>query len=160
VVTDRATFTADEWDQLVQLPRLVVAAASAAQHDLAYRTTREIEAGYIASANGRQTGNAFVTAVARDTMRIFDEPSTVATTDFADREAGIVSVLAQVRTVNQLMKSKADIGDAMAYRGWLLAITDVVITAAKSGDFLGIGGTVVTKSEHRFRDRLLVVLQS
>jgi hypothetical protein len=160
VVTDRASFTNDEWDHLVQLPRLVVGAASAAQHDIAYRTTREIEAGYIASANGRQTGNAFVTGVASDTMRIFDEPSTVATTDFTDREAGIVSVLGQVRTVNQLLKTKADVGDAMAYRRWLLTITDIVISAAKSGDFLGIGGTVVTKSEHRFRDRLLVVLQS
>lgn len=160
MVTDRASFTTDEWEHLVQLPRLVVAAASAAQHDLAYKTTREIEAGYIASANGRLIGNAFVTAVASDTMRIFDEPSTMATADFANREAAIVAILDQVRQANQLLKIKADVTDAMAFRRWLLTITDIVITAAKTGDFLGLGGQLVTKSEHRFRDRLVVVLQS
>jgi hypothetical protein len=159
-VTTRADFTEDEWDLLVQLPRWVVAAASAAQHDLAYRTNIEMEAGFIASAKGGELGNAFVAEVTNDTMRVFDTPATVRAIEFHDRTAALVEVLERVRTVNQLIKVKAEVADAMAYRRWLLAITDVVISAAKTGGFLGLGGELVTALEQRFRDRLVLALQS
>jgi hypothetical protein len=35
----------------------------------------------------------------------------------------------------------------------------VVIAAARSNDFLGFGGQLVTESEQRFRDRLALVFQ-
>jgi hypothetical protein len=35
----------------------------------------------------------------------------------------------------------------------------VVIRAAKSHDFIGIGGEVVTEAERRFRERLVLTLQ-
>jgi hypothetical protein len=57
-----------------------------------------------------------------------------------------------------MLAGKADPADAAAYRRWLLAITDVVISAARTGDILGFGGQLVTASEHRFRDRLAAVL--
>jgi hypothetical protein len=158
-VTTRADFTADEWNLLVQLPRWVVAAASAAQHDLAYRTNIEMEAGFIASAKGGELGNAFVADVTAETMRVFDTPATVAAIEFRDRAAALVEVLERVRAVNHLVKNKAEIPDAMAYRRWLLAITDVVISAAKTGGFLGLGGALITPSEQRFRDRLVLALQ-
>lgn len=159
-MTTKAQFAHDEWEHLTQLPRWIVAAASAAQRDLAYRTNIEVEAGLIASAKGRESGNAFVTEVAADTMRIFDNPSTVTAIDFHDRDAGLASVLDRARTVNQLLKTKAEVSDAMAYRRWLLTITDIVIKAARTGDILGFGGQRVTALEHDFRDRLLLVLQS
>ncbi len=158
-MTSRADFATNEWDLVVQLPRWVVAAASAAQHDLAYRTNHEVESGFVASAHGRYSGNAFVTEVADETMRIFDQRSVVAGTDFADRDAAIDSVLEKVGTVNKLVTEKADPEDVAAYRRWLVAITDVVISAARSGDVLGFGGQLVTASEHSFRDRLVLTLQ-
>jgi hypothetical protein len=158
-VTTRANFADDEWDLVVQLPRWVVAAASAAQHDLAYRTNHEVEAGFVASAHGRHTGNAFVTEVAGECMRIFDNRGVIARTDFTDRHAAIDSVLEKVGAVNRLITVKADPEDAVAYRKWLVSITDVVITAARSGDVLGFGGQLVTASEHNFRDRLVLTLQ-
>jgi len=159
-VTTRADFAADEGTQLFHLPRWVVAAASAAQRDLAYRTTTEVESGFIAAANGRQTGNAFVAAVAEATLRIYDDPATIPATEFNNREAAISSVLDRVRSANQLLKAKADIADAMAYRRWLLDVPDIVISAARTGGFLGVGGKLVTASEQSFRDRLVLVLQS
>ena len=158
-MTSRADFATNEWDLVVQLPRWVVAAASAAQHDLAYRTNHEVESGFVASAHGRHSGNAFVSEVANETMRIFDQRSVVAGTDFADRDAGIDSVLEKVGTVNKLVSEKADPDDVTAYRNWLISITDVVISAARSGDVLGFGGKLVTASEHNFRDRLVLTLQ-
>lgn len=158
-MTTKANFAGDEWELVVQLPRWVVAAASAAQHDLAYRTNHEVEAGFVASAHGRQSGNDFVTEVANECMRIFDNRGVVAGTDFTDRNAGIDAVLEKVGAVNRLVTAKADADDVTAYRKWLVAITDVVISAARSGDFLGFGGQMVTASEHSFRDRLVLTLQ-
>jgi hypothetical protein len=158
-VTTKADLAKDEWDRLVQLPRWVVAAASAAQRDLKYRTNIEVEAGLIASARGRDTGNAFLAEVAADTLRIFDDRSLVKSIDLTDREAGIAGVLDMAGAASELLDAKVDHADAMAFRRWLLTVTDVVISAARSGDILGFGGKLVTESEQDFRDRLAVVLK-
>jgi hypothetical protein len=158
-MTTRADFAAEEWNLVVQTPRWVVAAASAAQQDLAYRTNHEIEQGFCATANGRHIGNEFVTEVAGETMKIFDSRTVVGATDFADRAAGIDAVLDKVAAVVRLLTDKAAPEDAKAYRRWLVDIADVVIRAARSHDFLGIGGEVVTRSERSFRDRLVLTLQ-
>lgn len=158
-MTTSADFATDEWNLVVRLPRWVVAAASCAQHDLAYRTNHEIEAGFVASANGRQSGNAFVTAVAVEAMRVFDDRSVLAGIDFGDRNAAIATVLDLVAAANRVVTAKADPPDVSAYRRWLVDITDVVIAAARSGDILGFGGRLVTPSERSFRDRLVLTLQ-
>jgi hypothetical protein len=158
-VTTKADLAKDEWHRLVQLPRGVVAAASAAQRDLPYRTNLEVEAGLIASARGRDAGNAFLAEAAADTLRVFDDRSVMEAIDLTDREPGIKAVLDLASMVNEILDAKVDRGDAMAFRRWLLAITDVVISAARSGDFLGFGGKRITESEQDFRDRLAAVLK-
>jgi hypothetical protein len=159
-VTTRAQFTHDEWDGLVQLPRWVVAAASAAQRDRPYRTKIEVEMGLIASAQGRERGNTFVAEIADETLRIFDDRSVARDIEFTDTGAGITEVLDRVGRVDALLAGRADAVDLVAYRQWLLAITDVVISAVRTGDFLGFGGVLVTEAEHAFRDRLATVLHS
>ena len=79
-MTHRADFSPDEWELVVQTPRWVVAAASAAQHDVGYRTNHEIEQGFVATAHGRDTGNAFVTEVAAETLKVFDNRAVVGST--------------------------------------------------------------------------------
>jgi hypothetical protein len=157
-LTTRADFTPDEWSRLVQLPRWVVAAASAAQRDTPHRTNVEIEAGLLASAHGRDTGNAFVAEVSEELLHVFDNRSTVNAIGFTDVEAGIAAVLDQSATAMRLLSAKATPADAAAYRAWLLSITDIVIKAARTGDFMGFGGVLVTESEHAFRDRLATAL--
>lgn len=158
-MTSKADFAESEWDLLVQTPRWVVAAASAAQQDRAYRTNHEIEQGFVATAHGRQTGNAFVTEVAAETLKIFDSRTVVTPNDFADPAAGIAATLAKVEAVARMLAIKAPGADAQAYGDWLVEITDVVIRAARSNDFLGLGGELVTKAERDFRDRLVQALQ-
>jgi hypothetical protein len=158
-MTTRADFGADEWELLVQTPRWVVAAASAAQRDVGYRTDHEIEQGFVATARGRHSGNAFVIEVADETLKIFDSRTVVGGADFNDREAGLSAVLERVAAANGLLAAKADPADAKAYKRWLLDITDVVISAARSNDFLGFGGELVTVSERGFRDRLVLTFQ-
>ena len=142
----------------MQLPRWVVAAASAAQRDTPHRTNVEIEAGLLASAHGRDSGNAFVAEVSEELLHVFDNRSTVNAIVFDNVEAGISAVLDQSSTAIGLLTAKAAPTDSAAYRAWLLAITDVVIKAARTGDFMGFGGVLVTESEHRFRERLAAAL--
>jgi hypothetical protein len=154
-VTTRTDFAADEWNLVVQLPRWVVAAASAAQQDGPMRTVHEIEAGYVETARAAQSANAFVAEVAAETMKIFDSRAVVDAVDFHDQPAGISTVLDRAAAVVLLLAQKADPVDAKAYRQWLVSITDVVITAARSGVF----GPRVTDAEQAFRERLVQALQ-
>jgi hypothetical protein len=151
-VTVVADFTEDERNLLVRLPRWIVAAASAAQHDNAARTHAEVEAGFIAVANGRQNTNPLVVEIANLTMGVFDDKRSTAA------EGGLDGALAQAAAAWQLLRTKAHAAEASAYGRWLLDITDDVISAARSDDVLGFGGTMVTPAEQAFRDRLAQIL--
>lgn len=155
-MTGRALFSNEEWDLLVKLPRWVVRAASASQPDNARRTAIEVEAGFLSVAQGRDMGSDLVKEIAQQTMDIFDEPRGLpeaAGISFDDMEAGLSGVLDRASQAVALLSLKAP-ADAPTYRRWLLAISDVVISAARSYDVLGLGGVYVTKSEERFDHRL------
>ena len=159
-MTNRARFSEADWSLLVLLPRWVAKAASAAQPDIAIRTQAEAEAGLISLAEGRRSGNPFVEEVARHVVEVFDDRATkaaVAAVDFTDPEAGVVTTLERAATAWALLTA-SDQGDAAAYRQWLLAVSDVVIKAARSGDVLGFGGQRVTALERSFYDRLAQTL--
>jgi hypothetical protein len=152
-----AAFSEEERTLLVRMPRLIVAAASAAEEDSASRTAQEVEAGFIAVANGRDTGNAFVAEIARRAMENFDNRVVARLVRDA---AGTDAILDQLRTAWQYLKLKAAPADAAAYARWILTITDDVITAVRSGDVLGMGGVLVSDSENAFRERVLAVLRT
>jgi len=145
-MTVRGKFTGDEWEQVLEAPRWVVAAASAAQPDTAYRTGQERQQGFIAIAHGRELGNDLVSAVAEEYLA--DRRRLDLT--FADRAAGMDATIERIGATVGLLTAKADAGDALAYGRWLADITDAVIAAASSG----IGGPLVTAAEKAFRDRV------
>jgi hypothetical protein len=74
------------------------------------------------------------------------------------REIDHGDVLQRARSATDLLAAKAGPGEAAAYRHWLVGIADQVVNAARSGGFLGIGGTWVSASERKFVDELSVVL--
>ena len=150
-VTALGSFTLAERDLLVRLPRWIVGAASAVQPDNATRTHRELEAGFLAVANGRLAGDPFLTEVANGSLAIFDEEGPVDT-------AGVDAVLEKAGDAWRLLRARVTAAEAVAYARWLLDITDEVINAARSDGVLGVGGVLVTPAEQRFRDRLALVL--
>lgn len=150
-MTDQAAFSNGEWYLLVRLPRWVALAASAAHADSALRTAAEKDAGLIAVADGRRSGNRFVETVARQLVDEFDEPDPAEQRiDFRDAGKAIAAVLERARSTSALLATKADPADAAAYRRWLLGITDTVVGVARSGAF----GSGVADSERRFREDL------
>jgi len=154
-VTDRAAFSDAEWDLLVELPRWVAQAASAAEPNNARQASAEEESGLLAIADGRQSASPLVAELARQLVAIYDDPRKGAVTiDFHDVTVGLATVLGYAREVSQLLVAKMDAADAGAYRQWLLAITDTVIGTVRSGSVLGLGGSVVSEAERRFRHDL------
>src|SRR5262249_30890908 len=80
------------------------------------------------------------------------------TLDIGSREVDLGDVLTRARAATDVLAAKAGPGEAAAYRHWLVGIADQVVNAAKSGGFLGIGGSWVTESERRFVDELSTIL--
>ena len=161
-MTDRSAFTPTQWHLLVQVPRWVAAAASAAQPDNARHTAAEEEAGLLAIADGRESPSAIVADLARTLVDLYDEPivdTDAPAIDRAHPEAGITDVLARAREAAALMISVAQPVEAAAYRRWVLSIADTVIGAVRSGAVLGLGGDVVSPAERKFRDQLALALQ-
>jgi hypothetical protein len=150
-VTGLGSFTHAERDLLVRLPRWIVGAASAIQPDNAVRTHRELEAGFLAVANGRLAKDAFLTEVANGTLDVFDEEGPIDT-------SGVDAVLDKAGEAWQLLRARVTPADAAAYARWLLDITDEVISAARSDGVLGVGGVLISPAEQRFRDRLAQIL--
>jgi hypothetical protein len=162
-VTDRSAFDQAQWKLLVQLPRWVAQAASAAEHDSPRQTAEEEEAGLLAIADGRTSSSALVAQIATELVEVYDEQQrpdpTAPTIDPHHPEAGLADVLDRARQGAALMIATAEPVEAAAYRRWLLAITDTVIGASRSGGVLGLGGQSVSENERRFREQLARALE-
>jgi hypothetical protein len=162
IVTDRSAFDQAQWHLLVQLPRWVAAAASAAEHDSPTQTAREDEAGLLAIADGRTSSSTLVAQLATELVEVYDEQKpdpTAPSIDVHHPQAGLAQVLERARQGAALMIANAQPNEAAAYRRWLLAITDTVIGAARSGAVLGLGGQTVSENERRFREQLARALE-
>src|SRR5436305_293901 len=72
--------------------------------------------------------------------------------------AAIEDVLDRAKRATAVLAGKAEPSEAAAYGHWLVTIADAVVSAARSGGVLGIGGELVTDAERRFVDRLSQVL--
>ena len=161
-MTEKSAFDQAQWRLLVQLPRWVAQAASAAERDSAHQTAQEEEAGLLAIADGRTSGSPLVARIATELVEVYDEQKpdpTAPKIDVHHPEAGLADVLERARQGAATMLATAEPTEAAAYRRWLLAITDTVIGAARSGGVMGMGGQSVSENERRFREQLARALE-
>ncbi|MEU6022820.1 hypothetical protein ACGFIK_16330 [Micromonospora sp. NPDC048871] len=154
-------FTDEEWGLLVGLPQSVLTAASAAESDGTKATMAESAAGLESISAGRESASPLVAAVAGELVTRVGDPEAgeeLPAIAPADPRGYAEDVLARAKAAMELLAAKVDEGEAGAYRHWLVEIADQVVGAASSGGVLGLGGSVVSASERRFRDRLQQVL--
>jgi hypothetical protein len=160
-MTSQRAYSDEEWGLLVGLPQSVMMAAIFAESDSTNRTATESGAGLDAIAAGRDSGSTLVRDVALELFTRLGDPETgelPPVLDVGTREVEPGDVLDRARSATTLLAAKAGPGEAAAYRHWLVGIADQVVNAAKSGGFLGIGGSWVSESERRFVDELSSVL--
>lgn len=160
-MTSQRAYSDEEWGLLVGLPQSVMIAAIFAESDSGNRTADESGAGLDAIAAGQDSGSTLVRDVALELVNRIGDPETgelPPTLELSDRSVDLAEVLGRARTATDLLSAKAGPGEAAAYRHWLVGIADQVVNAAKSGGFLGIGGSWVSDSERRFVAELSTVL--
>jgi hypothetical protein len=160
-MTSQLIYSDEEWGLLVGLPQSVMMAAIFAETDGTNRTASESSAGLDAIAAGRDSGSTLIRDVALELVARIGDPESgelPPVLEVGTREVDLDEVLDRARTATDLLAAKAGPGEAAAYRHWLVGIADQVVNAAKSGGFLGIGGSWVSESERRFVDELSTVL--
>jgi hypothetical protein len=160
-MTSQRVYSDEEWGLLVGLPQAVMMAAIFAESDSTNRTADESGAGLDAIAAGRDSGSTLVRDVSLELVSRIGDPETgelPPVLDVGSREVDLADVLKRAGAATELLAAKAGPGEAAAYRHWLVGIADQVVNAAKSGGFLGIGGSWVSESERKFVDELSVVL--
>ncbi|GAA3517053.1 hypothetical protein [Actinocatenispora rupis] len=149
--TRTTDYTPSEWRLLVELPELVVIAATSAEADGMRRTVDEGMAGDRGIESGTHSDSPLVRKVAAELWTDDDtgtpQPTAV---EFNDRAKGLADTLAKARRAATVLAAKAAPADARAYTEWVSRIAEVVCGAAKSGGFLGIGGESVSPAERRF----------
>nr|WP_230416653.1 hypothetical protein [Micromonospora tarapacensis] len=146
---------------LVGLPQSVLTAASAAESDGTKATMTESAAGLETISAGRESASPLVAAVAGEIVIRVGDPEAgeeLPAIEPDDPRAYAEDVLGRAKAASALLAARLDEGEAGAYRHWLVEIAEQVVGAATSGGLLGLGGSVVSSSERRFRDRLAQVL--
>ncbi|MDG4798617.1 hypothetical protein [Micromonospora sp. WMMD1082] len=154
-------FSDEEWGLLVGLPQSVLTAASAAESDGSRATRAESAAGLETISTGRESASPLVAAVAGELVIRVGDPEAgeeLPAIEPDDPRGYAEEVLGRAKAASALLAAKVDEGEAGAYRHWLVEIADQVVGAATSGGVLGVGGSTVSPSERRFRDRLAQVL--
>ena len=154
-------YTDEEWGLIVGLPLSVVVAASHVESDGSKATQSEGNAGMEAISVGRESASPLVAQVATELLARAGDPEAgeeAPQISPDDPAAFAADVLTRAQNAADILTAKVPAEEVEAYRHWLVSIADDVITAAKSGAVLGIGGERVTPAERTFRDDLADIL--
>ena len=151
-MTDKSTFTPEEWKVLLESVMMAGIAITAAEPNDIWGLPKESFASGSALSQAKMDpgSNPLIRAVVAD----FETPQGRSTARDglreklssikpADTKAQCIDTL---RQAGALADSKAP-GDAAAFKGWLREISQHVAEAAKEGGFLGIGGVLVSEAE-------------
>jgi hypothetical protein len=151
-MANKASFTPDEWKQLLESPMLASMAVTAAEPSGLWGMLKESVAagGVLAKSKADAGANELIKAVvagfgtaegrgaARDGLQARLTGSKPA--EIKDK------AIAGLRQVAALLDAKAP-GDAAAFKSWLQSIGQHTAEAAKEGGFLGFGGVQVSEAE-------------
>jgi hypothetical protein len=151
-MADKASFTPEEWKQLLESPMLASMAVTAAEPSGLWGMLKESFAagGTMAKVKSDAGANELIKAVVAD----FDtsEGRGAARDGLQARLSGSKpaevkdKAIAGLREVSALLDAKAP-ADAAAFKTWLQTIGQHVAEAAKEGGFVGFGGVQVSDAE-------------
>ena len=152
-MTDKSSFTKDEWALLLESPMIAGMAITAADPSGLWGLLKELFAGggALSQAMTSATTNALVKAVVAD---FSNSEGRSAARDglkakFANSQPADVKTksLDLLRQVSALLDTKAPT-DSMAFKNWLRQISQSTAEAAtEGGGLFGIGGVQVSEAE-------------
>jgi hypothetical protein len=148
---DRASLSLDEWAALRNLPHLVAIAVSASAGspiDLLY----ELAAGRAAIGNGVNNEHPLVRTIATrheiDAARVAVKGLLIEPQGMHRPPEELLPIATEAaRRVAELLRARGSELDRYAYREFVIGVARQVAEAAREGDFLGLGGRVVSDAE-------------
>jgi hypothetical protein len=151
-VTNKASFTADEWTQVVGGVFMAGFAVTAADPSGLWGMLKEsfASARALIEAKSSATSNELMKAIVSD---LESAEGRTAGRDYVKRrvegakgEELKARAIDAVRQAASIVDAKAPL-DAQAYKDWLLHVSEKVAGASKEGGFLGFGGVAVSDAE-------------
>ena len=151
-MTDKSSFTPDEWKLLLESVMAASIAITAAEPSGLWGLLKESFAGGTEPAKAKidPGTDGLIKAVVNDFGTT--EGRSVTRDGLKDKLKGIKPAEMKDKCVETLRQAAALVdakapGDAAAFKGWLRQISQHVAEAAKEGGFLGIGGVQVSEAE-------------
>ena len=162
-MTDKTTFTKEEWGRLLSSPMVAGMAIPAADPSGVWGLLKEGMAGGWALVEARQhaDANALVKAVAEDFATSDGRGAAKAAlqgrfsgTTFTDLKK---TALSELKAVASVLNAKAP-EDSVAFKNWLHAVATKAAEAGTEGGFLGFGGVTVSEAERSTLSEIAVAL--
>ena len=153
-MSDKTTFTPEEWTTLCEAPALVAMAVTIAGSSGLFGTIAEAFGTTSALVEGMKSENALIRAICtRDDLMTAQQGLKEKLKDLkagdlvtAQNKVRMMS-LAVLRHAMEIATAKGTEDDVTAYRAFIHALGTKVAHAAKEGSFLGIGGERVSEGE-------------
>jgi len=147
----KASFTPDEWNEIVQSVLTSGIAVSAAEPSGLFGMLKESMASARALIDAKTSQNdELIKAVVGDLETA--DGRTAAKAGLSALFAGAKPADVKVRAIDALKKAAALLdakapADSLAFRSWLKHIAQSVAEASSEGGFLGFGGVTVSENE-------------
>ncbi len=151
-MANKSSFTAEEWNQLLEAPMIAGIAISAADPSGIFGMLKEsfTTGKLLAQAKSDAGANELVNAVAAEygTSDGRKAASEGLRAKMKGSQPGDLKAkaLQSLRSTGTLLTAKAP-GDVAAFKAWLTLISQSVAEASKEGGFLGFGGVQVSDAE-------------
>lgn len=163
-MTDKSSFSAEEWNELLAATMLAGMVVIAADPSGIVGMLKEsmANAGALADAQRNADTNVLIKSIVADFQT--SEGRTAAREKIRQTLAGATSPqdaqtksLAALKSVAALLEEKAP-EDAPLVKSWLQSIGNRTAQAANEGGFLGFGGVAVSDAEQAALDQLTAAL--
>lgn len=158
-MSDKTTYTSDEWSTLRSTPTFVSAGVAAADPGGIFHAIKEATAGAQAFAEFANSHNSvpLIKAMSDDkSIPAMPSPQDMmgqgdSAAQMANFEAAVIK---HAQDAVAIVTAKGTPDEANAYKQMLAFVADKVANAAKEGGFLGFGGTKVSDKEQTFLNTL------
>lgn len=163
-MTNKASFTVDEWNALRDAPQLVALAVALSGASGITGTIKETFASSMAIVEGMKSDNELIRSIcAKDEVKaaqhaLRESLPQLKADEFAALQQKLATLaLDRVGAAVATLSSKAP-ADVAVYRSFLSALGERVAQAAKEGGFLGFGGERVSAGEKEMLAKLTTAL--
>lgn len=148
-MTDKTSFSSEEWASVLQLPGAVsmyIITASPAIGDSIKETYALAQ--NLADPKQKENAGGLLKAVLDEFKDASSARQAQPKLDSAQDMAALrAALLDTIRKAVAVVDQKAEANEALDFKMWLFKVANETAQAAKEGDFLGIGGEKVNQAE-------------